>query len=310
MSKSYDIIFIQVGNASLLRQRVKTFHYMPPIGLLYMASNLIAHGYKVHVVSLLTRDYSAEALASELRRASTAPLMVGLSIYTENADTSLEVARLVRTIFPETRIVAGGPHATFCKEEILACPDVDYIVCGEGESTIVELLEAIKFPGLPLSTIAGICFRAADGSIIQTAPRENIMRLDLLPFPAYDLDNDYELAGVFAVVSSRGCPGRCIFCSSRAYSGSMYRMHSAEWLFSLVFYHYAKRPFQVLDFQDDTFPVNWLRTKRFCALLKSIRPRFSVQVKSRVDFISDELVRALSEAGCKCVHIGVESADQ
>jgi radical SAM superfamily enzyme YgiQ (UPF0313 family) len=310
MPGNNHVVLIQVGNQSILRKEIKAHYKMPPIGLLNLASMLMAHGYSVKVVDLITGDYSAEALARELRRDAVTPLMIGLSIYTETANASLEVARLARTIFPNTKIVAGGPHPTFCVDEVLACLDVDFVVCGEGESTLIELLEAFKHPGLPLEQIAGICFRAPAGGITRTAPRNNITLLDLLPFPAYDLENLDEQRSVFRVVSSRGCPGSCMFCSSGAYSGSVYRMHSAEWLFSLVVYYYVKRSFQVLDVLDDTFTVNWRRTKRFCALLKASRAQFTMQVKSRVDFIREEVICALSEAGCTAIHIGVESADQ
>lgn len=310
MSDDQHVLLIQASNDSVFRQTYKAHYVMPPIGLLYIASTLQIHGYSVTVVNLTTRDYSAEALAAELRRACEAPLAVGLSMYTETAEAALQLACFVRELFPKAAIIAGGPHATFCDEEILECADVDFVVHGEGESTLLVLLEAIRHPGLPLQEIAGISFRDANGRVTRTAPRGDNTLLDLLPLPAYGLEGLDETRNVLRVVSSRGCPGRCIFCASRAYSGPRYRMHSAEWLFSLVVYSYVNRPFALLDLLDDTFTANRRRTKRFCALLRASGLRLSLQIKSRADFIREDVVRELSTAGCKAIHIGVESADQ
>ncbi|NLT68615.1 MAG: B12-binding domain-containing radical SAM protein, partial [Acidobacteria bacterium] len=303
------VILVQVGTDSIFRETVQTrYNDLPPMGLITLAGFLQANGYTVKVIDLLTEDHSVDTFEAELRSWEASPLIIGLSLYTETADAGLEMAGIIKRWFPDTAIAVGGPHPAFQAEQMLAESEIDYVICGEGEATLLELLECLKWGAPARNAIPGLIYRDASGCITANPSRPQMRELDLLPFPAYEL---YPVRqDKFNVVSSRGCPGKCLFCSSRAFSGSIYRMHSAEWLISLIFHYRKLFTFSLLELMDDTFTVNRERTKRFCALLRETHLEVRIRIKSRIDFISEEVIAPLAAAGCETIHIGVESADK
>ena len=203
-------------------------------------------------------------------------------------------------------------HVSFRPEEGLIENTVDFIVRGEGESTIVAILELIKYEKfIKKDKILGIAYKKGS-QFISTISRPYIKNLDTLPFPSYELIvNDPSYSKTVSIISSRGCPGKCIFCASRAYSGSNYRMHSAVWLFSLLYY-YEKRlnHISIVNFVDDTFTVNKIRLKNFFNYIQKNELRYMWACKSRVDSLDEETIKTLANAGCRSIHLGVESGDQ
>jgi hypothetical protein len=121
MVSSDHIILIKAGSDSIFRKTVKTRYRIPPLGLLELGSFLRMHGYIVQIVDLLSEDYDAPSLAARLRAGGMTPLVVGISVYTDTAPASLELAQFVKTVQPDTTVVVGGPHPAFCAGEMLAC---------------------------------------------------------------------------------------------------------------------------------------------------------------------------------------------
>ncbi len=281
----------------------------PPLGLYYLAAMLSSHGYKVKVLDVPSHQNSMPWLFRELLKLDGNPLAVGMLVYTQTALLGRRVARLARNLFPETTIIQGGPHPTVCYEEALSNPDVDIVARGEGEATIIELMESLRHPKYPLNCVRGIAYREADGAVHCTPNRPPIKHLDLLPVPAYQLsEGEYEQNN-FYLISSRGCPGGCIFCASRSFFGSAQRSHSAEWLFSVLYAFHKRHPFKRFLLIDDTFTVNRVHVRKFCDLLVQWNQELTWTARSRVDVIREELVNDLSRAGCTSIHIGVESGD-
>jgi radical SAM superfamily enzyme YgiQ (UPF0313 family) len=317
MTDPIDIILIESSSSSYFRvlspRRNRSPH--PPLGVLSITSFLKLHGYRVHVVDLTAENFSRDRFKSHLRSLCNAPLAVGISLYTECVDDGFEIASIARAAFPHTKIVAGGPHATCLAEEVLRSSEVDYIVRGEGESTIVELLEHFKHPeALPLEEVFSISHLDRDGNLLESEARPFISSLDALPFPAYESvpEPGARYGSKFYFITSRGCPGRCIFCAARPMSGRRYRFHSTEWILGLVYEYFNRYRFDMLGIADDSFTVNRLRAKRFCRYLSQIWKDDSIpfECKSRANHISDELCNELSNAGCFQIHIGVESLDE
>jgi radical SAM superfamily enzyme YgiQ (UPF0313 family) len=266
----------------------------------------------------LFEDFSRAGFIAHLQSLAKTPIMVGICVYTETANESLEIASLSKQAFPKTKVVLGGPHATFCYDELLQHECVDFVVRGEGESNIIQLLEYISHPNsFPLQVIPGIAYKIeVDGGhqIEVTMPSSFITCLDILPFPDYPAWSKYgKYSEGFSIVSSRGCPGQCIFCASRAFSGSKYRFHAAEWVFSMLFYYFKVYGFRWFVFYDDTLLANKLRAKTFCNYLSKywsgdVVPSWAC--KSRADMVNEAIARAIKDAGCVSVHIGVESGAQ
>ncbi|MDI7277390.1 MAG: radical SAM protein, partial [Anaerolineae bacterium] len=215
--------------------RGRYVHRAFPLGLGYLAAVLSEHGFQTEIADLSCQTPDDGEIRSLIR--SRQPDVIGISAVTENYREAMGLARLARETVPSARIVMGGVHATFRYEELLQrCPEIDFVVVGEGERTMLDLAQAIS-QGSPLSHIRGIdglAFRQGDG-IVRTAPRQRIDDLDALPYPAFDLlihprlDDYYQgETGTLPIISSRGCPFACAFCSTSAMHGKKYRVRSPQ----------------------------------------------------------------------------------
>ncbi|MFW0859232.1 MAG: B12-binding domain-containing radical SAM protein [Dehalococcoidia bacterium] len=315
---SKEIILILSSSSGAMRVPVREKYRFPPIGLLCLSSLLKIHGYKVEICDLVFEDLTRTGFVTHLQSLAKAPVIVGICVYTDCVNETLEIASLSKQAFPKTKIVLGGPHATFCYDELLQHESVDFVVRGEGESSIIPLIEHLSYPNtFPLEAIRGIaCKTKVNGSyrVDITGSSPFITRLDILPFPdypAWKYSNYY--SAMFSFVSSRGCPGKCIFCSSKAFSGNKYRFHSAEWIFSMLCYYEKLYHFTHFVFMDDTFLAHKLRAKTFCEYVRKYWPGSAPPAwacKSRVDMIDEAIVRVISDTNCASIHLGLESGAQ
>lgn len=315
---SKEVVLILPSSSGPMRVPVREKYRFPPIGLLYLSSLLKIHGYRVGICDLVFEDFSRVGFVTHLQSLAKSPLMVGICVYTASVSETLEITSLSKQAFPRTKIVLGGPHAAFCYDELLQHECVDFVVRGEGESNIIQLLEYISNPNsFPLQLIRGIAYKTeVNGSykIDVTESSPFITCLDILPLPDYPAwKYSHYYSAMFSFVSSRGCPNRCIFCASRAFSGSKYRFHSAKWIFSMLFYYQKVYRFARFVFLDDTFLANKLRAKTFCDYLKKYWPGSVPLVwacKGRANMIDEAIVRIIGDAGCVSIHVGVESGAQ
>src|SRR5688572_2977952 len=209
----------------------------PPIGLAYLAAAARAAGHDVTVIDAVGEAPTKSTLLEDDRlsvRGLTADEIVervpadtdvlGVScMFSQDWPYVKRVLRALRARFPRTLIVVGGEHVTALPEVVLE-EVVDYCVVGEGEETLVELLDAIR-DGRPLAEVPGLVTRDAEAAVTRTAPRARVADVDSLPLPAWDLFpiEAYLGAGYgfgvdrgrgMPILATRGCPYRCTFCSS------------------------------------------------------------------------------------------------
>jgi len=207
----------------------------------------------------------------------------------------------------------GGPHVTFMDVETLEKnPFVDYIVRGEGEITMHELIKSLEKRIEP-KDVLGLTYRV-NGVIKRNPPRPPIKDLDSLPMPAYHLlpMERYVSEGLryATVISSRGCPFECVFCSSSRICGKRWRARSTEKVVEEVQLLTDKYRVQSIEFVDDNFTLNRKRVKGICEeFVKRGIDLFWV-CGSRVDSVNSELVSNLSKANCLLIYLGVESGSQ
>lgn len=316
LSMYEEIILIEPASSSGVREIFREKYPYPPLGILSIASFLKMHGYIVHVLDLMIEDYSMGEFKQRLKDLCFDPIAVGITLYTDCFHESLEIASITRGVFPKVPIIMGGPHATFRPNEILTYTHIDFVIRHEGESAMVELLEHIRHPdAYELDAIQSLSYRDQNDEVHSNPIRPFITNLDILPFPDYESLSVLRMSykETFMLVTSRGCPGDCVFCASRAMSGKRYRFHSAEWVFSLAYEYNLRYGFPMLAFLDDTFTVHYQRAKSFCRYLLDYWPGGSLPrwaCKSRVDRVNDDICAVISQAGCLSIHIGVESADQ
>jgi radical SAM superfamily enzyme YgiQ (UPF0313 family) len=276
-----------------------------PTGLCYLHASLKEAGYD----SVLA-NFSAWSTARIKRElASISPDIIGISQWTHNRHISLELARICRNLFPESFVVMGGGHATFCFQDILTeGSPVDAVVRGEGEATLLELVQSL-YASATWQNISGIAFRR--NGIVELSPsRKSLDNLDRLPLPARYLDIstgiDIELQSEF-LVTTRGCPSTCSFCSSPDFWGRKVRFRSPDAIVEEILYIRQKYGLIYFSLRDDTFTADRKRVLEFCALLQHKNVNILWNCQSRVTAIDEELLIAMKQSGCECIQLGVES---
>lgn len=280
----------------------------PPLGLGYIASSLRKNGVSVTIVdcTFLTNEEA-------LRKIQLAnPEIVGIYSMFSMKQQSIELARLLRKNCGI--LIAGGPLPTLAPEDFLR--DFDAVVVGEGEETIVELVNGIE-GNLDLSGISGIAYRERGrGEVRITPSRPVVQDLDDVSFPSRDLFENQAYKDYYSkkfgytvtsMITSRGCPFNCDFCS-RSVSGSQFRARSAvnvaDEMEAIVGFGYDR-----IWFADDCFTLNRKRLIDICNEIINRRLGIGWECLSRVDTIDREVADKMREAGCVRVFFGIESGN-
>ncbi len=280
----------------------------PPLGLCYLSSTLESAGYSVAIEDMHIAKLHPQDILPIFEK--HAPKVVGISSSTPTYPNARRTAKFIKALSPKTPVIMGGMHASALPEDVLNDGDVDIVVRGEGELTIVDLAEHLIRKEKDLSTIPGISFRRSDGEIIHTTKRSLIQDLDNLPLPArhlIDLDAYYQKG---AMITSRGCPERCIFCSCGAFVGRTYRKRSPENVVQEIEHLISTYGIKRFDFHDDEFTMLPERAGRICKLINKRGLDIEWSCFARASRFTLELAKAMYNAGCRTIQFGVESGDQ
>ncbi len=292
----------------------KTTELWPPLGLLYIASSLRARGRKdVEVLDAFCHNLSGEQLAE--RVAAAKPDVFGINCSTHTFLAAIEALEKIHRALPKTTLVMGGYHSTFAAEKILAdYPFVDYVLKGEAERSFPELLDRVE-AGQDPADVPGISYRQDGGFAGQ--PLAVIKDLDNLPFPDRTMLGDLEYGyfhqnirltfGKFTtIVSSRGCPFSCRYCSCAAFSQRRWRARSAANVVDELEQLRADG-YENVVFVDDNFTLNKKRVAEICDQIRERRIRMRFYCEGRVDNAPYELLRTMKRAGFDVMYFGVES---
>jgi anaerobic magnesium-protoporphyrin IX monomethyl ester cyclase len=276
-----------------------------PSGLCYLHAVLREAGHDSILANF--SGWSDAAICKQLD--GIKPDILGISQWTHNRHASIHLAHLFRKVNPSCLVVFGGGHATFRYREILGDDSpVDIVAFGEAEETMLELAERVEQQA-SWHDVSGIAFRADDG-IVVTEPRTPRSELDLLPFPARYLEDsigvDPELQSEF-VLSARGCPSTCSFCSSPKFWGRKVRFRSPENIVDEILYIRNRYGLIYFSLRDDTFTADRKRTIEFCRLMIKQKASVLWNCQSRVSALDEEVLTWMKRAGCECIQLGVES---
>ncbi len=237
------------------------------------------------------------------------PKVVGLSLLTINSTRAYELAGKIKEIDPKVLIVVGGIHPTVLPEECLSAQGVDIAVRREGEATFSQLVECVR-QGKSYENLAGISYRR-NGNFVHNPDRPNIQDLDTIPPFPYEIfeANRDRYRDFGTVISSRGCPFDCIFCSQRAITGRQYRYFSKERVLAEVGTLVNRYGVPNIWFMDDNFVVS---KKRAFELLDGIiaagyHRKTTFVAEMRGESVSYELLRKMKEANFKIMSLGMET---
>ncbi len=281
----------------------------PPLGLSYLAGALEQNDIEVRILDLVVYPYSKQALQTLLDEFQ--PQIVGATSVTMNFYDAQKAIRDVKAICPEIVTVMGGPHVTFCAHDTLSSfPELDIVVLGEGENTIVSIAkEALN--NKKWSSIPGIVYR--DGSEIKsTGGRPGPIHGHALPMPARHLIplGRYRALGMpITMTTSRGCPFHCIFCVGRKLLGPKVRMRRPEDVLNEL-EQISMLNFPQINIADDLFTGNKTHCLSVCNGIIKRKLKLPWTAFARVDTVTHEILEKMKQAGCHTVSFGVESGNK
>lgn len=275
----------------------------PHIGLGYVSSYLRSRNLPVTVIDARLENITVSDALDRINNIK--PDIIGLTAYTQGIVHVASLAQKVKNSHPHIYTVIGGIHATLLPLETLQeFPYFDFVIFGEGEITLYELVDALE-NRRPLDRIKGLGYRE-NGEIFINEQREWNSELDKLPFPAWDL---FPPAGQYPIITARGCPFRCTFCT-RPY-GSKVRERSPENVAAEFKELVTKYKANNIVFQDETFGVNKKRAMKIADILiqENMASYANWGMHSRVDVADYEFLEKMKKSGCVHVGFGVESGN-
>jgi len=279
----------------------------PPYGVLYLSSYLKRAGHQVYFLDGFFNDVHDMVALMKRERIT----LVGLTAVSYHWRKGIEAIETIRREIPESYIVVGGAHANAVKSAVLHDSDaVDCVVFGDGEHTLVEIVERVAAGNTDMSGVLGAATREhinperpsikdLDGMLL--ADRSLVNLKDYRPSPFY-----YRRLPFTAIIGSRGCPYRCTFCHTE----TLTRLRSPESLVEEIEHLQRNYGVQEVVFYDDTFTLNKRRVYQFCELLLRKGISLSWSANARCDSIDSDLLRAMKGAGCWRLLFGIESGNQ
>jgi len=285
-----------------------------PLGIGYLAAVLEKEGYPVDVVDCQTKKYTPQALEEKFR--SLNPDIVGITSATVTYLPALEVLKSAKVAVPKALTLMGGPHVSVLDQQALSdSPDLDIVVRGEGEQTMLELARFVSEQGLMfgLSAIQGITYRS-NNQTFSTTDRAFLPDIDNLPHPAHHHfdTNMYKLFGVnyMPIITSRGCPSACTFCLASKMCGHKFRGRSPSKVVDELEWLRDEFGAGAFAFYDDTFTYDLQRAYAICDEMQKRKINLPWDCRTRVDRVSRELLAKLKATNCQLIHFGVESGSQ
>ena len=241
------------------------------------------------------------------------PDLIGLSIVSYFYNLVYEVIKKLKK-HTKIPIVVGGPHISAVRKKIFKETDIDFAIKGEGEFTLCELLKEVRRKNPKFSKIKGLIWKKGN-KIIENADREPIKNLDELPFPKYECFDLTKYVSYYEkkipIITSRGCPYNCIFCSVRLTHGRLFRAKSPKKVVDEIEYWY-KKGYRTFLINDDCFNFDIKRAMKICDLIikRGIKISYQLYNGLRADRINKELLEKMKKSGCTFIAYGCETGNE
>jgi radical SAM superfamily enzyme YgiQ (UPF0313 family) len=296
----------------------------PPQGVASLAAILRENGYAPFLIDAEPLGLGADETAR--RAMELDPAYIGVSSYTISIRVAARIAERAKELAAEqgkrVTVIIGGPHVScpgMSKGVLERYPQFDIAVPGEGEITLVELIDAMEHSE-PIDGIPNVAFRKG-GEPQETRSRSPLADMDALPIPAWDLlpqldryyfpagDNLWRLPSC-AIITSRGCPGKCFFCNPRGL-GREFRRHSAAYIMKMLRYLHQEFGLRDVFIADDMMVSDRENVMEFCRLMQEAKDLdMTWSVFARVDSVDEELLHEMKRARCWQVGYGLESGSE
>jgi magnesium-protoporphyrin IX monomethyl ester (oxidative) cyclase len=306
-----------------------------PLGLMYLAAVLDKAGYTVEILDAFMTDsvpkkngdtitvgMSFSQIETEIQQRK--PDIIGISgPFTSQIGNTLKVSALTKKVNPDILTIVGGPHVSTVPREFLEeNPTVDIVVIGEGEHTLLEIVKQFENKK-PLNNILGTAYRQ-NGEVIVNDKRPFLENLDELPYPAYHLVNmkhyltnkkigyrSFQKRAI-SMVTSRGCPFNCCFCSVHLHMGKKFRTHSAQYVLNHLQHVVDKYHVRNIFFEDDNLTFDLKRFETICDGLIEHKIKIGWETPNgvRADCLNPSLLKKMKQSGVVSIFVGVESGDQ
>lgn len=311
----------------------KSKRAVPPIGLAYIAAVLEKGGFEVSLLDAGTEGYEQEFIEGRYvtyglsyeqikeRIKKFNPDMVGVSCsFSAQINNVHRVCSAVNEVSKDILTVIGGLHPTFFTEESLKNKGIDFVIMGEGEYRLLKIIQNLN-KKIGFEDIDGLAYRKDDSIIIQKQT-SYIQDLDELPFPAWHLLNLEKYFKInmpinpfpkgkrpLQILTSRGCPIKCVFCASCNFWGTKYRMRSAENVLAEIKHIKEKYDIDEIQFTDDNLTLNKDRTIKILEGLNELKIYWSVPAGLYVKSLNEDIIKLMKESGCYQITVAVESGD-
>jgi radical SAM superfamily enzyme YgiQ (UPF0313 family) len=287
--------------------------YYPPIGLLYLAGYLEKFSEEeIFVLDAHTEKMSHLDVKNYISRLK--PDVVGVYFSTYYLEDGAITVRNIKDVSREIVTIVGGPHSVLYPEETIKIPEVDYVMVGESEKSFNQLIKYLKKKNF--QAIENMPNVVTKNNQTKNPVRERIENLDELPFPARHLTNFRKYTSILAkknpittVISSRGCPFKCYFCSNIE-SGQKVRYRSAKNVVDEL--QMIGEKFGIYDilFFDELFTSNRKRTLDICDEIIRRGLKIRWHCRSRADVLDEEMIKKMKKAGCRLIQFGIETGNQ
>ena len=293
--------------------------HIEPLNLLYLAAYLRENtDCEISILDAEAEGLSYTGIKNKLKKES--PDIVGITFLTPTFKHVTKIAEIAKEVNSGCVVVVGGAHPTAFPEQVVEILDIDFVVIGEGELTLLELVNAVRSEEKSFEHIDGLAYKSGN-KIFLTSPRALIRDLDTIPFPARDLiDRRLYYSAPTKKVSSeknstliftgRGCPYNCIFCMSEVIWQRKVRYRSPKTVVDEIEECVNKYGLREFNFIDDTFILTESRVTKICREIKKRNLDISWICFGRANHVSSGMLRELKKAGCKRISFGLESGSQ
>lgn len=286
-----------------------------PLGLLYIAGNLLKNNINTAILDCNLEGLSIDESVIEIKRMK--PMVLGISCLTAEAYLVEDLLERLRNTLPDMKIVMGNMHASYFSEYYLHKKLADFVVHGEGEEVIVDLVRGLKEKTNGIFNIKGVSYINDKNEISGSAEKNIVSDLDSLPFPAWTIvePNKYRHSFYYnfnpsktrMMITSRGCPIGCSFCV--IHEGQKVRHHSPERVIDEIEFLIKDYETTHINFLDAMFLSNRSRIIKLCEMIIERNIKIKWACEAHVNYINQESLKLMKKAGCETIFFGIESGD-